>query len=258
MVNRMNREEIIKMLYAAADDKHKNYNAAIITTVDKDRFIGVRTPKLRAMAVDMLGWGNWHNFIADVPHHFFEENQLHAFIISEIYDFDFVVHAVDEFLPYIDNWATCDQMSPKIFAEKPEKLLPYIRKWIKSKHEYTVRFAIVCLMRYFLTEKFNEKYAKMVARIKSKEYYVNMAQAWYFATAAAKQFDAVYPYFADLNDWVLLRAIEKAISSYRVSGIHKLQLKRLRRRMQNEQFDPDDEESSFDIQTEQDFAGVSG
>ena len=244
----MNRDEILKMLFAVADERHRNFNAATIKTVPKERFIGVPTPKLREMAMNMVKKGVWQDFIAEVPHYYFEENQLHGFIISEVFNFNFVAKAIDAFLPYVDNWATCDQMLPRIFVDNAENLLPYIRKWIKSEHEYTVRYAIVCLMRYFLEDRFDEKYVRMVTRVKSKAYYINMAQAWYFSTAAAKRFDAVYPYFADLNEWTMFRAIEKAIASYRVTGMHKLKLKRLRNRIKNEQFDEDDEEPAFDIQ----------
>ena len=228
MVYDMNRDEILDLFYAEAKNSHKLFNARIITTVDQERFIGILTPKIRKGARDMVAKDSWHKFIADLPHYFFEENQLHAFIISEICDFDFVVSAGERFLPYVDNWATCDQMSPKVFAENPEKLLPYIEKWIKSKHVYTVRFAIVCLMRYFMDDKFDEKYADMVASIKTREYYINMAMAWYFSVGAVKQFNRIVPYFDRLDDWTCGRAIEKAISSYRINSRNKLRLKRLR------------------------------
>ena len=230
MVFVMDKNEVRKLLYASVDVVHKDFNPKIIATVSKERFIGVLTPKLREIARNMVKNDSWHKFIADVPHHFFEENQLHAFIISEILDFDFVVRAVDEFLPYVDNWATCDQMSPKVFAENAEKLLPYIEKWIKSKHVYTVRFAVLCLMRYFLQKRFDEKYADMVVNTESNEYYVNMARAWYFATAAAKQFDRIFPYFERLDSWTKSMAIEKSLESYRVKDINKLKLRRMRKR----------------------------
>lgn len=230
MVFIMNTNEVRKLLYASVDVVHKDFNPKIITTVSKERFIGVLTPKLREIARNMVKNDSWHKFIADVPHSFFEENQLHAFIISEIPDFDFAVHAVDDFLPYVDNWATCDQMSPKVFAKNPEKLLPYIEKWINSKQVYTVRFGVLCLMRYFLEEKFGEKYADMVVNIESNEYYVNMVRAWYFATGAAKQFDRIFPYFERLDDWTKSMAIEKSLESYRVKYINKLKLKRIRKK----------------------------
>ena len=172
--------------------------------------------------------GTSDDFIKNLPHKYFEENQLHAFIISGFRDFDSAASAVDSFLPYVDNWATCDQMSPRIFAKNADKLLPYIKKWIKSKHTYTVRFAVLNLMRYFLDDSFDTKYADMVANIKSDEYYVNMMRAWYFATAVAKQYDNILPYFQDnkLDSWTHNRAIQKATESYRVSMEHKTELKK--------------------------------
>ena len=222
------KKTILDSLYAAADAVYRDFNSKIISTVDKDKIIGVRTPKLRAMARDMLKSGVCVDFIQKLPHKYFEENQLHAFIISRYNDFDLAVHAVDEFVQYVDNWATCDQMSPKVFAKNTGKILPYVKKWIKSKHVYTVRFGVLALMRYFMDGGFDTKYADMVLDIKSDEYYVNMMRAWYFATAAAKHFDLVYPYFEKLDSWTRARAIQKAIESYRVTPEHKVKLKKLR------------------------------
>ena len=224
------KDDILKTLYTAADTVYRDFQTALIPTVDKDSVIGVRTPVLRSLAKKIQKDCVADKFIMSLPHRFFEENQLHAFIISDIHDFDAAAVAVDKFLPYIDNWATCDQMSPKIFAKNTEKLLPYIRKWIKSKHTYTVRFGVLCLMRYFLDELFDVKYAGMVARIKSDEYYVNMMRAWYFATAVAKQYEKILPYFQQktLDPWTNNHAIQKAIESYRVPAEHKKELKQFR------------------------------
>ncbi|MBO4480409.1 MAG: DNA alkylation repair protein [Alphaproteobacteria bacterium] len=226
MVKKNNK--VLDSLYAAQDKAYRNFQSALIPTIDSGRFIGVRTPVLRALAHNLIKDGIANDFISKLPHNFFDENQLHAFIISEIRDFDAAVSAVDKFLPYIDNWATCDQMSPKIFVKNTDKLLPYIKKWIKSKHLYTVRFAVLCLMRYFLDDKFNNKYMDMVINIKSDEYYVNMMRAWYFATVAAKYFDRVLPYFKKLDTWTRSRAIQKALESYRVTETNKNILRKLR------------------------------
>ena len=215
---------ILDSLYAAADAVYRDFNSKIVPTVNVKKIIGVRTPVLRAMAKS----GVYKDFIHKLPHEFFEENQLHAFIISEFRDFESAVRAVDEFLLYVDNWATCDQMSPKVFAKNTDKLLLYIKKWLRSKHVYTVRFAVLCLMRYYMDANFDTKYADMVLGIKSDEYYVNMMRAWYFATAAAKYFDVVYPYFERLDSWTRARAIQKAIESYRVLPEHKVKLRALR------------------------------
>ena len=219
------KNQILDLLYAASDAEYKKFNSALIPSVNKDCFIGVRTPKLRAIARDMLSGDDWQDFVDTLPHKFFEENQLHAFIISGIRDFDIAVSLVDKFLPFIDNWATCDQMSPRVFTKHTDKLLPYIHKWIKSKHTYTVRFGVLCLMRYFMDSNFNTKYADIVLNIKSNEYYVNMMRAWYFATGAAKHFDEILPYFYKLDTATRARAIQKSIESYRVTTAHKVILK---------------------------------
>lgn len=225
----MNKEnKILKSLYAVADVEYRNFQSALIPTINKKSVIGVRTPILRKMARDMVKSGEYKDFISRLPHKYFEENQLHAFIISLIKDFDIGVYEVSRFLPYIDNWATCDQMSPKVFVKNVDKLLPYIKKWIKSKHVYTVRFGVLCLMRYFVDDKFDVKYVDMVAKIKSNEYYVNMMRAWYFATAVAKHFDVVVPYLQKLDDWTRGRAIQKSLESYRVTDVHKQKLRLLK------------------------------
>ena len=221
---------ILSHLYELQDIKYRNFQSGLIPTIDKEVVIGVRTPELRRLAREMVRDKEADNFIMGLPHKFFEENQLHAFIISQIPDFDMAVQAVDKFLPYIDNWATCDQMSPRIFAKNVDKLLPYIKKWLKSEHVYALRFAVLNLMRYFLDDNFDDKYVRMVLEIKSNDYYVNMMRAWYFATAVAKQYDAVFPIFQNknLDAWTHNRAIQKAIESYRVSPKHKLELKKLK------------------------------
>lgn len=225
----MNKEnDVLKMLYAAQDKAYKDFNSALVPTVNNDFFIGVRTPILRKMAKGMIESGIANDFIAQLPHKYFEENQLHAFIISEIKYFDRAIYETERFLPFVDNWATCDQMSPRIFKKNLDKLYPCIKKWIKSNHVYTVRFGVKTLMQYWLDDNFDEKYADMVANIKSDEYYINMMRAWYFATAAAKQFERILPYFSRIDEWTRKRAIQKAIESYRVSEKHKEILRSLR------------------------------
>lgn len=222
--------DIIKTLYTAQDVVYRDFNAKLIPNISHDSFIGVRTPRLRKIAKDMLKSGQYKDFILCLPHKYFEENQLHAFILSEIRDFDMVLKEVERFLPFVNNWATCDQMSPRVFKKNLTIMEKYISKWIKSKDVYTVRFAVKNLMQYWLDDNFDIKYADMVANIKSDEYYINMMRAWYFATAAAKQFDAVLLYFqrGKLDEWTRLRAIQKATESFRVSNEHKEILRALR------------------------------
>jgi 3-methyladenine DNA glycosylase AlkD len=221
---------IIKNLYAVQDAAYRNFNSSLIPNISDEKFIGVRTPILKQMAKDIIKSGMAEDFVAQLPHKYFEENQLHAFILSDIHDFDTAIHKIEKFLPFVDNWATCDQMSPRCFAKNREALLIYIKKWIKSKDVYVVRFAVLNLMRYFIDSDFDVKYADMVADIKSDEYYVNMMRAWYFATGAAKHFDLFLPYFkaGRIDKWTRRRAIQKTIESYRIENKHKEILRALR------------------------------
>ncbi len=222
--------DIQNTLFQFRDIKYRDFQSSLIPNVERERIIGVRTRMLRATARAMLKEGTAKEFLSALPHHYFEENQLHAFIISFERDFEKCITLVEAFLPYIDNWATCDQLIPISFAKQPELLLPYIEKWLKSEHTYTVRFAIVCLMRYFLDELFDKKYPQLVAEIKSDEYYIKMAVAWYFATALAKQYDAVLPFISEkkLDKWTHNKAIQKSRESLRVTKEHKQLLNSLK------------------------------
>ena len=226
----MNRDEIVAELFRLQDKKYAVFQAKLIPTVDAGRIIGVRTPELRSFAKGLYKDGDIASFLAAVPHRYFDENQLHAFIISQEKDFDICIAEIEAFLPFIDNWATCDQLSPKAFKKEPEKLLPYIRAWLKSDRVYTVRFAIGMLMQHFLDERFDPKYADMVAAVRSEEYYINMMVAWYFATALAKQYDAALPYLEGkrLDDWTHNKAIQKSVESYRITPEQKAYLKTLK------------------------------
>ena len=224
------KKDILKTLYSMADAAYGDFGAKLIPNISRDCFIGVRTPALRKFAKDLIKSGEYKGFILHLPHKYFEENQLHAFILSEIKDFDILIKELSRFLPYIDNWATCDQLNPKIFKKNLDLLYRYVSKWIKSKEVYTVRFAIKVLMQYWLDDKFDEKYADMVANIKTDEYYINMMRAWYFATAAAKQFDRILPDFKlnVLDEWTRNHAIQKSLESYRVPNKNKEILRGLR------------------------------
>ena len=226
----MNRDEIVAELFRMQDKDYAVMQAKIIPTVDADRIIGVRTPALRAFAKKLYKDTDIDEFLAGAPHQYFDEDQLHAFVISLEKDFDKCMAEVDAFLPFIDNWATCDQLSPKAFKKEPEKLLPYIRVWIKSDRTYTIRFAIGMLMQHFLDERFDREYADMVAEVRSEEYYVNMMIAWYFATALAKQYESALPYLEErkLADWVHNKAIQKSVESYRITDEQKAYLRTLK------------------------------
>ena len=160
-------EEIRDALFQFKDDKYKAFQSGLIPGVDPDCFIGVRTPVLRKYARDLSGKPEIGDFLNDLPHRYFDENQLHAFIVSEIRDYEKCMEAVNRFLPYVDNWATCDQMSPKVFKKYRQDLLEYIKIWICSDETYTIRFGIGMLMQHFLDDAFDPAYPEMVARIRS-------------------------------------------------------------------------------------------
>ena len=229
----MNRDEIVTALFRMRDADYALLQAKIIPTVAADRIIGVRTPALRAFAKALYKDRDKEDFLSCTPHQYFDENQLHAFVISLEKDFDKCIAEVDAFLPFIDNWATCDQLSPKAFKREPEKLLQYIQSWIKSDQTYTVRFAIGMLMQHFLDERFEAGYADMVAEVRSEEYYINMMIAWYFATALAKQYERTVPYLEGrrLDGWVHNKAIQKSVESYRITDEQKAYLKTLKVRL---------------------------
>ncbi len=229
----MNRDEIVTELFRMRDADYALLQAKIIPTVAADRIIGVRTPALRAFAKALYKDRDKEDFLSCTPHQYFDENQLHAFVISLEKDFDKCIAEVDAFLPFIDNWATCDQLSPKAFKREPEKLLQYIQSWIKSDQTYTVRFAIGMLMQHFLDERFEAGYADMVAEVRSEEYYINMMIAWYFATALAKQYERTVPYLEGrrLDGWVHNKAIQKSVESYRITDEQKAYLKTLKVRL---------------------------
>ncbi len=226
----MIRDDIVKELLSKQDIKYRDFQAKLIPSRTSEDMIGVRTPELRKYAKELLKREDIGEFLSILPHVYFDENQLHAFIISGIKDYDKCMEEVDKFLPFVDNWATCDQMSPKVFKKHHPELLKNIKKWIKSKETYTVRFAIGMLMEHFLDEDFDIKYSEMVAKIRSDEYYINMMIAWYFATALAKQYDAVLPFIEEkrLDKWTHNKAIQKAVESYRITPEQKEYLKSLK------------------------------
>ena len=224
-------DEIRARLFELQDEGYRDFQSGLIPTVDKDFFIGVRTPQLRTLAKELSKREDIGEFLSELPHKSFDENQLHAFIISLIKDYDECLSEVNKFLPYVDNWATCDQMSPKVFKKHKGLLLEYVDEWIKSDHTYVKRFGIGMLMEHFLDEDFKTSYLTKVSKIRSGEYYVNMMTAWYFATALAKQYDATLPYIEKqkLDIWTHNKSIQKAVESYRITPEQKEYLKTLKR-----------------------------
>lgn len=225
-------QTIRKKLFDLKDEKYADFQAKLTPEKPRSAFIGVRTPALKSLAKELyksLKKSELNEYLRDLPHEYFEENNLHGFIISEIKDFNECVLRLEEFLPHVDNWATCDQTIPAVFKKNTEKLLPFVQKWLESEKNYVKRYAIGCLMRYFLGEKFKPEYAKAVAEINSDEYYVKMMQAWYFATALCKNQEQILPYFTNgsLSGEVLKKAIKKSLESFRISDDIKTLLRTL-------------------------------
>ncbi len=222
---------IKEKLFKLQDKKYQEMQFKIIPNIEPNTIIGVRTPELRSLAKELIK-EDYKSFLNNLPHQYFDENQLHAFIISEIKDYNECITYLNKFLPYVNNWATCDQLSPKIFKKNTDKLLDQIKIWISSKETYTIRFGIGTLMQYYLDDKFNKEYLKLVSNIKSEEYYINMMIAWYFATALAKKYKETIPYIEKnkLDIWVHNKTIQKAIESYRITPEQKEYLKGLKRR----------------------------
>lgn len=223
-------EEILDTLIHLRDEKYRIIQSRLIPSVSYEHFIGVRTPEIRKLAKNFGKREDIRVFLNELPHAYFDENQLHAFIIADSSDYNECIKDVDAFLPYIDNWATCDQMSPKVFKKHKDELSCTIPKWIGSNKTYTVRFGVKMLMEHFLNEEFDSAYPEMIARIRSEEYYVKMMIAWYFATALAKQYEAVLPYLEEhrLDTWIQNKAIQKALESYRISPEKKEYLRRMK------------------------------
>ena len=223
-------KEIIDLLFSKQDTQYRAFQAHLIPNVDEKTMIGVRTPELKKIAKEIKNTPIGKSFIKILPHFYFEEYQLQAFIISDIKEYSSCLTEVNRFLPHVNNWATCDQLCPKIFVKHKDELIKEIKKWLTSKHLYTKRFAIKMLMSLYLDEDFKEEYLKLVSKIKSEEYYLNMIIAWYFATALAKQYDSTIKYLEEkkLSPWVHNKTIQKALESYRISNEQKAYLRSLK------------------------------
>ncbi len=221
---------IQQRLFDLQDLKYRDFHCRLMPTVDPATVIGVRTPVLRKLGKELAKMPESAAFLKILPHTYYDENNLHGFLIANIKDYDACVEAVNAFLPYVDNWATCDLMSPKVFKKHLPELLESIRSWLASDETYTIRFGIEMLMSHYLDEHFKPEYPEMVAAVRSSEYYVNMMIAWYFATALAKQWDAVIPYLEDkkLDTWVHNKTIQKACESLRIKDSQKVYLKTLK------------------------------
>jgi len=221
---------VYEMLLSAKDEQYQAFQTKLVPNIPPEKILGVRTPKMREIAKKIASGPERDSFLKSLPHEYYEENLIHFFVISLMKDFDECVKAVEAFLPYVDCWPVSDQATPKPFRKNHEKLLPYIRKWIDSDHIYTARFGMRMLMNEFLGDDFKEEYLSWVADKKGEDYYLKMMQAWYFATALAKQYDASVKYIEErkLDEWVHKKSIQKAVESFRVSDAHKEYLKSFR------------------------------
>lgn len=219
------------LLFALADEEYATFQAKLTPTLDRNLFIGVRVPIARKLAKEIYKAGNFDYFLAELPHKYYDENMLHGLIISEMKDFHQCIKEVEIFLPYVDNWAVCDIMSPKCFKKHKMELLPIIKRWAKLSEEYTIRFGLEMLMSHYLDEDFKPEYLEIAVAVRSEAYYVNMMIAWFFATALAKQWNSTIPYIEEskLDRWVHNKTIQKARESYRITKEQKEYLLTLRR-----------------------------
>ncbi|MHB8077352.1 DNA alkylation repair protein [Desulfosporosinus fructosivorans] len=223
-------KEIRHRLFELQDLKYKEFSCKLMPTVNPETVIGVRTPELRKLAREFSKTSEGSEFLKILPHGYYEENNLHGFLIETLGDYDAAVASIDEFLPYIDNWATCDLISPKIFKKHLPELYEKIKVWLISGRTYTVRFGIGMLMSFYLDEAFRPEMLELVAGIRSEEYYVKMMIAWYFATALAKQYETAVAYIQEqrLEKWTHNKAIQKAVESYRIGDEAKAYLRTLK------------------------------
>ena len=230
----MDKESVIKNvqreLFEMQDLKYRDFHAKLMPTVDKGTVIGVRTPELRKFAKEYGKTEEAKIFLQVLPHQYYEENNLHGLLIEQIKDYDQCIEELERFLPYIDNWATCDLLAVRTVKKHLDLFIKEIYRWMESKHTYTIRFGMNMLMRYYLENEFKLEYPEKVAAVRSEEYYVNMMRAWYFATALAKQYEKILPFLEEqrMEVWTHNKAIQKATESYRITPEQKEYLRTLR------------------------------
>lgn len=219
----MNSEEILNTLFELQDEEYGDFQQKLTPTIPREAFIGVRVPNIRKLAKKLVKENSYKEFIATLPHKYYDENMLHSAILSEIKDYDEVLDAIDAFLPYVDNWAVCDTLKPKPFKKHPESLIEHIKRWSGSVETYTSRFGMEMLMNFYLDDYFMPEFLEIPAAVKSEEYYVNMMIAWFYATSLAKQWDATIPYIEKgiMEKWTHNKTIQKARESYRITPEQK-------------------------------------
>lgn len=224
-------EEIRERLLSLSDEKYRDFHSALMPEAEKEKVIGVRAPVVKKLAKEYFSHPDINEFLSDLPHKYYEENNLHSFIVSMMKDYDECLSAFQKFLPFIDNWATCDGAKPKVFLKNPDRIYPEIKKWLSSEDTYSVRFAVVILMdRVFLEDNFSKEHTDLISSLQTDEYYIHMAVAWYFATAIAKRYDDIIPYIENrvLDRKTHNKAIQKSVESFRVPDETKAYLKTLK------------------------------
>ena len=222
--------ELQRSLFELQDLKYRDFQSKLLPKTEKEKIIGVRTPILRKFAKEFAQTKEAQNFLQELPHQYYEENNLHLMLVTQICDYKKCLKEVTQFLPYIDNWATCDLPLPKCFEKHKAELIVDVKNWIASNDTYTIRYGIGVLLRLYLDEDFKDEYPKLVSAVISDEYYVNMMIAWYFATALAQHWEAVIGYLIDrkLPEWVPRKTIQKAMESNRITEGQKAELRGLR------------------------------
>lgn len=222
--------KVQKRLFEVADKQYALFQAKLIPNIPQERVIGVRVPVLRKIAREFEKEPECRDFLNTLPHAYYDENMLHSILLSNVKNYEECIAAVEAFLPYVDNWAVCDTLRPKVFGKHKDKLLPRIKDWIASDKTYTCRFGIGMLMMHYLDKDFKPEYLELPQKVDSEEYYVKMMIAWFYATALANQWDATIPYIEEhrLSDWVHKKTIQKACESYRITDEQKAHLKTLR------------------------------
>ena len=226
------QKTIQQQLFELQDLKYRDFHAKLVPGMNVNDIIGVRTPELRKFAKQLAKDERVGDFLAVLPHRYLDEMNLHGFIISELKDYDECLEEIERFLPYVNNWATCDLLSPKAFKQKKNRvrLIENIKRWMASDEPFIIRFGIEMLMSFYLDEDFKPEYLKWVSDIRHEHYYVKMMVAWYFATALAKQWESTLPYIVEstLEKWTHNKAIQKAVDSYRITPEQKELLKSYR------------------------------
>ena len=222
--------EARQLLNDNKDEKYAIFQAKLTPNVPLNKFIGVRVPVVRKIAKEYIKNPECEEFLKELPHDYYDENMLHGAILCEIKDYERCVSEVERFLPYIDNWAVCDTISPKVFKKHKEELLVKIKEWCASNETYTARFGIEMLMSFYLDEDFKPEYLDLPTASEEDDYYRKMMVAWFFATALAKQWEATIPYIERkiMAPFVHNKTIQKAIESYRVSDEQKAYLRTLK------------------------------